>query len=1296
MLRLVLNKLWLLVAALLVLVAVAVSLARVLLPELPRFRAELEREAGARLGVPVHIGAIEAGWALGGPELHLLAVGVGGSAAVPELALARVDLALDVWRSALQRRPVARRFQVSGVEAAAERDGQGRWRVRGLPAGGEDTPLDTAVDFLLAQRELSLADSRLRLIQPGKPPLDIELDELSLLSRGEQHQLAGAARLAGSGGESFRLVLESQGDPRLRSSAIRAYVASRGQWLPELPLPRLEGYELARAGVDGELWAQRSGGRWASAQARLHVRDLVLSQEGKEALSAGELSARLRFAQDGQGWRLYGQDIALRLAEGDWQPFDLRVEGRADGEKRLALSRLDLAQAAALARRLPFLPAERRQALEALAPQGRVEGVQARWRKSGEAWSWQAAGALVEAGWRAHAGVPGVQALSARLAASEAGGVAAVAHLAGAELAGLFREPFAFRYLRAGASWSVAAGGWRLAVPGAALATEDASAIASLDLVKPAQGSSELSLYAELHDAVSDHAGRYFPYGIMTADLVRYLDESVRPGGRLPFAHIAMHGPLEHFPFDNAEGVFSIAARAQDLPFRFQPDWPLLEGTGADLYFEGDGMRIVADAGNLLGVRARRAEAQIPQLSADNPLLSITAAAEGEGARFSDVVAASPLPKLLGEDVAALRLSGPAATELRLDIPLNTPEAIKIDGKLLLADTRLDVQPLGTLLTGLKGELRFTEQAVSAKAVTGRLLGEPLRLDLGQRRDRGQLVLNATARGQMSAEALQALGLPLAGHLDGRTGYTAVLAITPRPDGSSGHRLSVVSDLQGLAVDLPAPVGHDGSGQVLSVDVDLEAETVLRARYADSLSAIVRWRVDEAGRFAFDRASLMAGDGKAALPDRPGLFITGAWAELSAEPWVALARELAPETRQQPGAAAAAGPALFQGLALEVDELDLYGVAAHQAEVELVPSPEGLAISLESAEIAGRMLLPEDPVRQALVLELERAWLPAPPAEEVVPAAGAAEDAPDLPFAPQELPRLQLSCADCRYGQRPLGRLRLSTEPAPEGLAIREFRLHNGSSDLAITGRWLGGAGERTELRGQLNSPDIGRFAKDWGLAFSARESPLAADFELAWPGDPAQFALKNLDGFLNGRLGQGHLAEVSDQGARLFSLFSLQTLRRRLSLDFSDVFGKGFYYNSITGGFRIEDGVATTDDTRIDGIPAGVSISGKTDLGNKTFDQSMRVSPKVSSSLPALAGWAVEPTMALVVLALNTVLSPALEVFTRIDYRVTGPWDQPVIQEVGKTKGKVALPAANEAPPAKSETQSPSPEKKP
>ena len=95
--------------------------------------------------------------------------------------------------------------------------------------------------------------------------------------------------------------------------------------------------------------------------------------------------------------------------------------------------------------------------------------------------------------------------------------------------------------------------------------------------------------------------------------------------------------------------------------------------------------------------------------------------------------------------------------------------------------------------------------------------------------------------------------------------------------------------------------------------------------------------------------------------------------------------------------------------------------------------------------------------------------------------------------------------------------------------------------------------------------------------------------------------------------LGKGHLSQVSDKGARIFSLFSLDSLVRKLSLDFTDVFGQGMYFNSFNGNLQIDNGVVKTTDTEMDAIAGNMKVRGYTDLTTESLNYDIRFVPQLA-----------------------------------------------------------------------------------
>ena len=70
----------------------------------------------------------------------------------------------------------------------------------------------------------------------------------------------------------------------------------------------------------------------------------------------------------------------------------------------------------------------------------------------------------------------------------------------------------------------------------------------------------------------------------------------------------------------------------------------------------------------------------------------------------------------------------------------------------------------------------------------------------------------------------------------------------------------------------------------------------------------------------------------------------------------------------------------------------------------------------------------------------------------------------------------------------------------------------------------------------------------------------------------PHNFSFTTLNGEINANIDDGYLAEVTDK-ARIFSVLSLQSIVRKLTLDFRDIFSDGMFYKNITGDYHIDEG---------------------------------------------------------------------------------------------------------------------------
>ncbi|MGM8892324.1 YhdP family protein, partial [Psychrobacter sp. 1Y1] len=141
------------------------------------------------------------------------------------------------------------------------------------------------------------------------------------------------------------------------------------------------------------------------------------------------------------------------------------------------------------------------------------------------------------------------------------------------------------------------------------------------------------------------------------------------------------------------------------------------------------------------------------------------------------------------------------------------------------------------------------------------------------------------------------------------------------------------------------------------------------------------------------------------------------------------------------------------------------------------------------------------------------------------------------------------------------------------------------------------------------------------------------------------------------------------------FSLFSLDSLLRKLSLDFSDVFGKGLYFDSFNGTLKLDDGVVKTTDTEMNAVAGNMRVRGYTDLMTESLNYDIRFVPQLASSVPTVVLLSTGWTFGLGAFALTKVLEPVIEVISEIRFRLTGTMSEPKLEELERKSKEIEIP---------------------
>jgi uncharacterized protein YhdP len=164
----------------------------------------------------------------------------------------------------------------------------------------------------------------------------------------------------------------------------------------------------------------------------------------------------------------------------------------------------------------------------------------------------------------------------------------------------------------------------------------------------------------------------------------------------------------------------------------------------------------------------------------------------------------------------------------------------------------------------------------------------------------------------------------------------------------------------------------------------------------------------------------------------------------------------------------------------------------------------------------------------------------------------------------------------------------------------------------------------------------------------------------LSWAGSPNEFDIARLYGNLSFEANNGQVLKVQPGVGRLFGLLTLQSLPRRLSLDFKDLFSDGFAFDKISATAKIGNGIVRSDNFFMTGPAAEAKIKGETNLKTETQDLRIKVTPHVSDSL-SLAALVGGPIVGAAAFVAQKILKDPFNKIAATDYIISGTWDNPI-----------------------------------
>nr|WP_298725811.1 YhdP family protein [uncultured Steroidobacter sp.] len=1288
----------------------------------PEYRVQLQDWIGERSGLIVEFRTLSARLRLYGPELVFDDAVVRTPDRTRTLFVARRgSVGFDLWTSLVNRRLTGARFALDAPEIALIRTREGKIQLLGQSALPEREIKPIALEqlptgrFVVRNAVVSFRDAI-----TGRGPWSLSGVNFELARSTESMELRGAASLPATLGDELKFSATAEGAIQ-ESSALLSTFNVQGQkldlagWadlLPDAwPAPEsghgavrvsgtLRGAELLQvsASVDvGQLTTVLPAWTIPLPTAAPLVPPDKDDDEPKHApkhpiepeppvveqpheppapqmLSYSRLAFALNAQKSDRQWSVTVSDLDAIRSDSSWQAKKIAARWSRNDQGMLQVSgeadRLVLDNAWPWLAYLPESEALAR--VRALQTRGALTDVKFSFARTAPdaAPSYSVQAKLDGVGFAPVLRAPGLTGITGSLEANDrAGQLRLASRVVEFNLPRMFRSVLVASSADGAVSWERNDTGLVISTDQLRVQGDDGRAVARMHLTLPSDDSSPImDLFAQGEDLKVGSTHKYLPADKLGPKTLEWFDHAL-VDGHISTAEFTYKGPMRQFPFRNDEGTFLARAQVDSALFDYQKGWQPARDVAAEVEFRNEGMRVHATAGTVGNLRLTEASAEIPDLKHGE--LSIKAAAASDLDAGLAFLRESPVGPSLGETFARLGGRGPMTADVRLDLPLEHLDDRKIDVTARLADATLTMQKVSAPVQSLTGELTVKNELIAAADLKGRFLGGPLAVKIEQRSAKAAQL---DAHGHAHASELHSLfSLPATVKLSGASDYHVSMPIASA-DTEAAKRLNIKieSNLRGLGVTLPEPLGKGAEDQrPLQVALEVDDEQLLsRSSYGD-VRALIRLRQSKNG-WTLDRGGVRADAVAPALPSHRGLRIEGNVQRFVLDDWLALRG-----ADSNPGAGSGDddGPKLsdyLQAANVRVADFQIFGYRFADLRGLLQATQSGWRVDVSGDNAAGQVLIPESFIgTQPLRATMERLVINKVPASE----RAAAADNDDEDLDPRNLPNMQIYVGSLLLGSRAVGAVDLKATRVAQGIRFDNATIMAESARADAKGQWLRTVdGPRSTLDATIESKDVAATLKSLGYTpfIEARRGEITAD--LAWNGGFDSNILEHASGAISVEAESGQIVNLQPGAGRVLGLFSVGALPRRLALDFSDLTEKGLAFDTIHGDFELRDGNAFTNNLLLRGPAAEIGIAGRTGLGSRDYDQTAVVTGNLGASLPVAGALAGGPVVGAAVLLFSQVFKEPLKGITRGYYRITGPWDAPVVERVDAADAKAEV----------------------
>ncbi len=1044
--------------------------------------------------------------------------------------------------------------------------------------------------------------------------------------------------------------------------------------------------------------------------------------EDAASLNIAKLAGRLEYAQLPDGFRVGSKKLEFLTSEGVVSlPADFSfsrqhagVAGKESGE--ITANGIDLKVVTSLIQYFP-IGRDARETVAKFAARGALKDSRFQWQGAlNNPTSYLIKGALNDFAIAANGRIPGVTGFSGAIDGSNKGGTFNInAKTFTFDERNIFRDVLKFEKLESQGKWTATNDSLKIDFAKFVFSNPDltgeytgqyARSLPKPGVITAAEDvPGTVDIKGKFSQIKVARVGDYLPNGLSKTR--EYIGWAARDGV-VESADFLVKGRIYDFPFHQGKGgQFSAKAALKNVAFRYAEGWPQVNTINGELVFENTAIRATIASAETVGARIRNANLSIADTFITPYLLNIGGEADARAEDVSKFFRDSPLIDGIGAFTKSVAIEGAGKLRVDMAIPLGLTPAESADPKGLkfrikgnYALTKGTARPVvGPVITNLNGNIQFSEAGVKSNALAGVAYNNPLAINISGGGDTG---VATDFAGRVDIQKLgNLLPFTMPQQLSGQTDVTGRILAK-----ASGVDITVDAPMLGVTSTLPYPLTKRADearrlkltftnlGAVSEkIRLGLLGNIALGAATDDAptrIDARFQRKFDVAGVSSFVGGVAMVGEVASDTVIPEGIWIAGTIKQLDFDQWLKAIANFSPPVTSGAASATADNNGGITGVDFNFGRLVAYGRPFDQLKIKGRRTAETWAMSVASREIEGDFTWRASAFneRGAVRARLKKLVLVDEPAS-ATPTTSIAE----LKQNEGDLPALDIVADEFTFKEKWLGKLELNATPQVDNWKIDKLNISNGHVKIEMDGIWqrfgdpfaapsAGAVKSLTTMNVKLDSNNLNALFNQFGFGDHMRGGRGSLEGKLSWPGHTYQFQLASLAGEFKINAERGQFAKIEAGAGKLLGLISLQSIPRRLTFDFRDLFSEGFAFDNIVGEHTITNGVIFAKKFEIAGPAATVRMSGEVSLSTERQNLTLTVAPKLSGVVAVGTAVLVNPLVGLGVLLGGEVLKSPIEKILSVQYSVTGKWDDPIVERTGRviapsTAPSVATPAA-------------------